>query len=454
MALTATGHRGAINARTVNPSRVLVFGFAGAILVGALLLSLPPAAASGVKISWSDALFTAASAVCVTGLTVVDTASSWSWFGQAVILILVHLGGLGLMTMSTLVALILGKRITFRHRLIMQTALHQVNITGVVKLTRGIILTTFLLEAVVIILLTGRWVVDYPFGQALWLATFHAGMAFNNAGFDLFGNSLHDFVTDPWVLLPLAFLIICGGLGFSVLVELSRWRETGWRGFTLHTKAVVAGTVILTTTGFLALLAFEAHNSQTFGPLTAGGKLLAAFFTAVSGRTAGFSVVSTSALTVPSLLLIVLLMFIGGSPGSTAGGIKTTTFIAIIAAVRSTLGGHADVVLFKRRLDRGDTDRALAIGVIGVTIVALITMCLLLTEQRPLLTTMFEVTSAAGTTGLSLGLTGQLSTLGRMVIIATMFTGRVGPLTLAFALARRHRAAVAVRYPEDRLMIG
>lgn len=437
----------------VNPAKVLVLGFAAAIAVGTLLLSLPWAAAPGVEISWSDALFTAVSAVCVTGLSVVDTASSWSMFGQLVILTLIHIGGLGLMTMSTVIALLLGKRITLHERLAIQTALGQISLSGMVRLARNIFLLALVLEGTGALLLTWRWSTEFPLETALWLGIFHAGSAFNNAGFDLSRTGLGHFSGDLVVVGITALLVLLGGLGFTVLVELGQWRK-GWRQFSLSSKVILAGTAGLLAFGFVSLFFFEYGNPSTIGPMTLGQKIVTTFFSVISFRTAGFTIIPVEGLTVPSLMIVQLLMLIGGAPGSTAGGIKVTTAVAVLAAARATLAGQRDVVLFRRRLARSVVDRALTLSVTAFLIINILVIGLLLMEDKPLLPTMFDTVSALATTGLSLGLTAELSTAGRLTLAAAMFAGRLGPLTLAFALVRKYRGAPVLRYPEDHLMIG
>ncbi|HEY8450542.1 MAG TPA: potassium transporter TrkG, partial [Bacillota bacterium] len=292
----AAGER---RARGVNPARALVLGFAGIIFVGTLLLALPFAAAPGVDISWLDALFTATSAVCVTGLAVVNTAEAWSPFGQAVILILIQVGGLGLMTMSTLIALLLGKRITLRERLLIQVSLQEFSLSGLVRLTRYVLLATLMLEAIGTLILTLRFGPEHGWRRGLWLGVFHAVSAFNNAGFDLFGNSLIDYVGDVTVIGTIAGLIMLGGLGFSVLVDLFRWPRVGWRGLSLHSKVVLSATAALVVVPTLAILAFEYNNPATLAGLGWKNKLLAAFFQAVTPRTAGFNSLAIDGMRAP-----------------------------------------------------------------------------------------------------------------------------------------------------------
>ena len=437
----------------ITPSQVLVLGFATLILLGALVLTLPVSSASGQWTNFIDALFTATSAVCVTGLVVVDTGSFWSPFGQVVVLLLIQIGGLGIMTVSTLFFFLIGKRITLRERLVMQESLGGGTLAGLVRLTHEVLLVTLVVETLGTALLTARWAFDYPLGQALYLGVFHAVSAFNNAGFDLFGSSLVGYVDDVVTILTVGGLIIVGGLGFTVILEL--WHHRQGHRLSLHAKLVLVVTAGLILAGALLIFLFEASNPQTMGPLSLRGRLLAAFFHSVTPRTAGFNSLVTGNLREATLLLTIILMFIGASPASTGGGIKTSTFGTLLLAIRATVQGESEPQVFGRRIPRGTVQRALAITLMAGALVLGITTILLLTEGSHLLETLFEVTSAFGTVGLSTGLTPRLSPEGRLLISLTMFIGRVGPLTLAYSLvqaATRRRAGIC--YPEDRVMVG
>ncbi len=440
-------------ASRITPSQVLVLGFATLIFLGAMVLMLPVSSASGQWTNFIDALFTATSAVCVTGLVVVDTGSFWSPFGQVVVLLLIQIGGLGIMTVSTLFFFLIGKRITLRERLVMQESLGGGTLAGLVRLTREVLLVTLVVETLGTAFLTGRWALDYPLGQALYLGVFHAVSAFNNAGFDLFGSSLVGYVDDAVTILTVGGLIIAGGLGFTVILEL--WHRRRGQRLSLHAKLVLAVTAGLILAGALLIFLFEASNPRTMGPLSFRGRLLAAFFHSVTPRTAGFNSLVTGNLREATLLLTIILMFIGASPASTGGGIKTSTFGTLLLAIRATIRGDSEPLAFGRRIPRGTVQRALAITLMAGALVLGITTVLLLTEGSHLLETLFEVTSAFGTVGLSTGLTPRLSPEGRLLISLTMYIGRVGPLTLAYSLvqaATRRRTGIC--YPEDRVMVG
>jgi len=440
---------------SLHPAQVLVLGFLAAIAVGTLLLTLPIAIEPGGRPSLVTALFTATSAVCVTGLVVVDTATHWSTFGEVVIMLLIQIGGLGIMTMSTLVAIAIGRRITMRERLVIQEALGQMTLAGLVRLTKYILLITFMFESLGAVVFTLRWAADYPLGRALYYGVFHSVSAFNNAGFDLFSTSFEGFVADPTVNIMGMFLIVTGGLGFVVMADIYRRlveRGNSYR-MSLHSRIVLTTSAALVGVSTLLIFLWERTNPGTLANLPWSGKLLGSFFTAVTPRTAGFNTLPTGSLRPVSLLYITVLMFIGGSPGSTAGGIKTTTFGALLAAVYATVTGKDEIQLFRRRLARDVVDKGLAIAMIALVLVISVTMVLLATEEAPLMDTLFETMSAFGTVGLTTGLTPYLSTAGRLLIVATMFAGRVGPLTLAVAITRERQEG-RYRHPEERIMVG
>ncbi len=446
---------------TLQPHQVVSLGFLGLIAVGTVLLVLPVAVQPGKQVSFVDALFTAVSAVCVTGLTTVQTADTWSLFGQVVIMLLIQIGGLGIMTMSTLIALLLGKRITLPERLVIRESLGQLELAGVVRLTRAILLTALILEGLGALVLAWRWSGAYPPSQALYLGIFHSVSAFNNAGFDLFRASLTDFVADPVVNLVMAGLIILGGIGFVVIVDVLHYAVERRRGnhtarLSLHSKVVLIMSGGLLALGTLLILLWEYGNPATLGPLPFGQKLLAAFFQATVPRTAGFNTLPLASLTQATLFFMVMLMFVGASPGGTGGGVKTTAFSMVILAVLSTIRGKPDVEIFGRRLNREAVSRSLAIMAIALFWVTATVLVLDVTEQAPIFNIGYEVMSAFGTVGLSLGLTPHLTVAGKLIIALTMFIGRVGPLTLAVALARVQRRGreQPFRYPVDRIIVG
>lgn len=436
----------------LTPYQILAAGFAGLILVGAILLATPGASSTGEPVPLIDALFTATSAVCVTGLVTVDTGTRYSQFGHIVIILLIQAGGLGIMTMATLMALLVGKRINLRERLIMQEAMNQLTVAGVVRLTRYIIKATLLIEFIGGTVLAARWYLDFG-PKGIYYGYWHAISSFCNAGFDLFGEyrSLTGYVDDLAVNLVVTFLIILGGLGFTVIADV--WENRTFRDYSLHSKFVVTVTAFLILFGAVVIFMFEWNNPATLGPLSWDGKILASYFQSVTPRTAGFNTLAIGDMSSATLFFIVILMFVGASPGSTGGGVKTTTVGLLAAAIWTMVRGRDEVEIFERGIPRTIIYKAFALVFIAALLVAFVTMMLCLTEEAPFLNILFEVVSAFGTVGLTTGLTPNLTAGGKLWIILTMFAGRVGPVTLALALALRQRKAM-VRYPEGKVIIG
>lgn len=432
---------------------MLVFGFAFLILIGAILLTLPPASRNGTSVGFIDALFTATSAVCVTGLVVVDTYTQYSLFGQIVIMLLIQMGGLGIMTMATLIFLLMGKKITLRERLVMQEALNQLTLSGLVKLSKYILLTTFIIEGTGAFLLSLRFTKIYGLTKGIYYGIFHAISAFNNAGFDLIGKfrNLTPFVEDPLINIVIMGLIVFGGLGFSVIFDIITTRK--YSKLSLHSKVVINTTILLLSVGFILFYIMEYNNPKTLGPLSPLGKVLAAAFQSVTPRTAGFNTLNLPDLTMSSKYLTIFLMFVGASPGSTGGGIKTTTFASILLMIYSVISSKEDVQIYKKQVPIDNILKAGVIAVISLLLVFVNSFLLTITEHADFLSILFETTSAFGTVGLSLGFTPLLSNIGKTIIIITMFAGRVGPLTLAVALAKQKKNA-AIKYPEERILVG
>ncbi|AET66505.1 potassium uptake protein, TrkH family [Desulfosporosinus orientis DSM 765] len=437
----------------LTPSRVLVVGFAVLVLLGTLLLTLPQATTDGLGLSFLNALFTATSAVCVTGLVVVDTGTGLTLFGQSVILFLIQVGGIGFMTFATMFAILMGKKITFKERLLLQEALNQVSVEGVVRLAKSVFFISFMIELIGAVILSVRWSFDFGWSKAIYFGFFHSISAFNNAGFDIMGNfsSLTGYVGDPIINLTIMVLIICGGLGFIVLADIKSNRK---KKFRLHTKIVLTVSGGLIVLGAVLIFVIEYSNPKTLGTLPLGTKVMAAFFQSVTARTAGFNTINLNDMYETSLLSMMVLMFIGASPGSTGGGIKTTTFVSIILSVLSTYRNESRIVLEGRTIPKDNIQKAWAITTTASLLIFFIVSILSLTERVDLMTVLFEVTSAFGTVGLSLGLTPALSVAGKAAIIITMFTGRVGPLTLAFVLAQKRKNQGQIKYPEERILIG
>jgi trk system potassium uptake protein TrkH len=433
-----------------SPPKILVGGFAAVILIGAGLLCFPFASASGQATGFLTALFTATTAVCVTGLVVVDTGTYWSFGGQLIILVLIQTGGLGFMTMATLFFLLMSKRIGLRERMLIRDSLNQLNVAGVVKLVRAVLIFTFATEGIFALALSWRWFYDVGWPRCLWLGLFHAISAFNNAGFDLFGNfqSLTSYVSDPVVVFSVTTLIILGGIGFSVVVNIAKWRE---KRLSLHSRLALAITTLLICSSFFLFLVLEWSNS--LHPLSLPGKFLAAYFQSVTPRTAGFNTVDIGGLRSATQFLLIILMFIGASPGSTGGGIKTTTFGLLVIAAWSLFRGKEETEVLHRRILSVQVYKALAVLLLAMSLVTGSVLVLNVTEKADFLTIVFETVSAFGTVGLSMGLTPDLTPLGRILIIFTMFFGRLGPLTLIFAIVQQKKK-ILVRYPEEKILIG
>jgi trk system potassium uptake protein len=440
--------------RERHPAQLIVFAFAVGILIGAGLLLLPVATAGDESASFTTALFTSTSALCVTGLVVVDTPTYWSSFGQVVILGLIQVGGIGIMTLASLLALLVARRLGLRTRLIAQAETAAPELQDVRRLVVGVVFLSLLFEALAATVLTLRfWVTyDMAFGSALWHGVFHAISAFNNAGFALWSDSLVQFVTDGWVTLTVAVAVLAGGLGFPVWIELRR-RILSPRFWTLHTKLTLVLTGALLVSGLAAFAAFEWSNPGTLGPLDTPGKLLASFFQSVTPRTAGFNTVDYGSAEQETLFVTDLLMFIGGGSASTAGGIKVTTFALLFLMVWSEARGDPNVTAFGRQVPAHAQRQAFSVAFIATAAVFAGTLALLALSDHPFREVLFEAVSAFGTVGLSTGITADWGELGRLVLIALMFLGRTGPYTLAVALALRERKRL-YRFPEERPIIG
>lgn len=437
----------------LSPPQILVIGFGVLILFGGVLLSMPFSSARGVSTDYLTSVFTATSAVCVTGLVVVDTANHWSPIGQAIILSLIQIGGLGFMTMTTMIFLLAGKRITIRERLIIRDSLSSNTLEGIVRFVRYILLFTFVVEGLGALLLSLVFIPEHGWSKGVGMSIFHSVSAFCNAGFDIVGGfkSLTPYVNDPIVNLVISLLIIVGGLGFSVVHNLVEQRK--WKKLHLHTK------VVLTVTGFLLVggtaLFFLLESNNTMKGLPPLGVGLSSFFMSVTPRTAGFNTLDIASLTTGSIFLTILLMFIGGSPGSTAGGVKTTTIGVLIFTLISVLKGRKESEAFGRTINMDIVRRALSITMIGILLLIVDVLVLSVTESATLTELIFEAVSAFGTVGLSMGITTDLTGIGRVFIMLTMFVGRVGPMTIAFAISEMQASKESgqYRYPEGNVIV-
>lgn len=440
--------------RRRHPAQYVVAGFAAAVAVGTALLLLPVSRSGPSGAGVVDALFTATSAVCVTGLITVDTPVYWSGFGQAVILALIQVGGFGIMALATLLGLLVSDRLGLRNRLNAAAESKSLGLFDARAVLLRVARTSVLFEAAGAAVLTARFATTYdePPLRALGLGVFHSVSAFNNAGFALFSDSLIGFATDPVISVSVCLLVIAGGLGFPVLFEFRRaWRTP--RRWTLHTKIVVMMTVLLLVLGTAMFWLFEWTNPDTLGPMSIGGKLVAGFFQGVMPRTAGFNSIDTGALNPETLLGTDVLMFIGGGSAGTAGGIKVTTFAVLLFVILSEVRGDQSAGAFGRRLPREVQRQALTVALLAVAVVVGSTGLLLVDTDFTLDQVLFEVVSAFSTVGLSTGITAVVSTRGQLLLTALMFMGRLGPITVASALALRSRPRL-FELPEERPIIG
>ncbi len=433
---------------------MVVGGFGLAVLVGTLLLMLPVAQTG---IDWTDpvtALFTATSAVCVTGLVVVDTGTYWSTFGEVVILALIQVGGLGTMTLASLLGLAISRKLGLRARVTAATETKAVGLGDVREVVIGVARTSLVVELAVAVVLALRFWAAYDVspGRAAYLGVFHSVSAFNNAGFALWPDSLVRFATDPWICLPIAASVIVGGIGFPVILELRKRLRTP-RAWSMHTKMTLWATAVLLVLGTLVITANEWRNPATLGQLDTPGRLLAGFFQAVMPRTAGFNSVDTGAMLEGSLLVTVVLMFIGGGSAGTAGGIKVTTFVLLLLVIWAEVRGERDVQAFDRRIGERVVRQALTIALLSVGLVTAATVVLVEITRMSTHLVLFEVVSAFGTVGLSTGITADVGTAGHLVLAVLMFVGRLGPITLVSALALRERQRL-YHHPEGRPLIG
>lgn len=455
--------------KCLDPSQFLVVGFLILIFVASFLLMLPISSQTGEFTPFIDALFTSTSAVCVTGLVVVNTLGYWSFFGKCVILFCIQIGGLGFMTIVSMIFILLGKRITLKNRLIMQEALNFNTTAGIVRFTKSIFMGTICVEGIGALLLSFVFVPEYGLIKGIGYSIFHSISAFCNAGFDLIGGeSLIPYVGNTLVNLTIMALIVVGGLGFSVWVDIYKvlrqkvksevkmtWRQAFYK-LSVHTKLVWVITIGLLLLGFIFFFCAEFANPSTLGMLTLKEKIYASMFHSVTTRTAGFNTIPLADMTDASKLMTMILMFIGGSPAGTAGGIKTVTFGVIILCALSTLKGNEETVVFRRRIPRQIIRRSITILMIAFSTVVGMLIILTFTEDFSFMELLYEVVSALATVGISLGITSGLSFIGKIVIIIAMFIGRLGPITIAVALMIRQqdKNKMLIEYPEERVMVG
>lgn len=443
----------------LKPAQMMVLGFGSVILIGALLLMTPLATNSGNSTSFIDCLFTATSAVCVTGLIVVDTSIHWSIFGKVVIILLIQIGGLGFMAISASIAIIFGKKINLRQRILIKEALNQNHLSGSVRLIMTVIKFTFIIEAVGALLLSTVFIPQFGLVKGIGFSVFHAISGFCNAGFDLMGqttgaySSITSYYNNPIVVFTISALIILGGIGFGVMVCVVGKKK--FRDYDLSSKLAIITTLILLLAGTALIFFGEYTNTGTLANLNMWDKFQVSFFQSVTTRTAGYTTIDFTQLREATLFVMIILMFIGASPASTGGGIKTTTVAIIVMAVKSFVKDKNEITVFKKSINKYTFRKALGVFVIALVTVVTSTYLLTITQggKFNLLSSAFEVASAFATVGLSLAGSYNLSLFGKILIIFLMFAGRVGSLTV-FTIFLHEPEPDNVRYPEGKVLVG
>lgn len=438
----------------LNAVQVLAIGFVLVILTGGIILSLPISSVDGKYTNLLDSIFTSTSAVCVTGLITVDTGTHWNNFGKVVIMLLIETGGLGFMSITIFIAVLLGKKITLKDRLIMQEAMNAFNIQGLVKMVKYVLGFTFIVQVCGALLLSTQFIPQFGVQRGIFYSIFHSVSAFCNAGFDLFGNydSLVNYSSNSIVLLTIASLIIIGGLGFTVSLEIFNYRKA--RRLSTHSKIVITITIALIVLGTVFMLLVEYGNPETLGKMSLGDKLLNAFFASVTPRTAGFNSISTTEMTMAGKLMTIILMFIGGASGSTAGGLKVTTFGVLVFTVISVIKGRDDTEVFGRKFSKETVYKAFTLLSIAMMLVFLVTIILTIAEPDKLfINLLYEATSAFGTVGLTAGVTQSIGSVSKIALIITMYLGRVGAITVILAVINNKKKN-KIKYPEAKILIG
>jgi potassium uptake TrkH family protein len=436
------------------PVQVISISFALATLIGTVLLMLPISKVGPGGANVIEALFTATSAICVTGHIIVDTPVFWTPFGHGVILVLIQIGGIGVMSFATLLGLLVARRLGLRTRLTAVSETHTLALGDVRRVLRGVILIALVVETVCAVALALRWMIGYgwPPGEAIWYGVFHSVSAFNNAGFALFSDNLMGFATDPWISLTICAAVILGGLGFGVILELRRRFRTPSR-WTLNTMTVVVGTLILLVGGCLTITVLEWSNPATLGAMAPADRVLAGFTAGVVPRTAGFNNLDISQMHPVTWLVTDILMFIGGGPGSTAGGLKITTFAVLFFIVVTELRGGTAVNMFGKRLPRSTHREAITVALLSLALVVGATAAIMLMTDYSMDRVLFEVISAYATVGLSTGITAGLPPAAQLILVLLMFVGRIGPIALGSALALRTETRL-YELPKERPIIG
>lgn len=441
-------------------SRTICFGFLAVILLGTVLLMMPFSTNTGTVNDPIVALFTSTSAVCVTGLSIVDVSAHFSFWGQLWIILLAQIGGLGYMTTTTFLILLTGRKFDLRQKIAIQQALDRPGMSGSRQIIRSIIATTLIFELTGVFLLMTTFVPEFGWMKGLWLAIFHSVSAWNNAGFGLFSDSLVRYQTSPLVIFTISMLIICGGIGYQVLIETYMWlrdrilQRQEKLIFSLDFKVATSTTLILLVLGTVAFFGVETRNPSTFGGYSIADKFLLAWFQSVTTRTAGFNSVDIGKMTTAGLFITIALMFVGASPGGTGGGIKTTTLRVLTSCTKSILQGKEEVLLYERKIPLQLILKAVGVLVGSIAAVLSVTILIALTDPKlPFIQILFETVSAFATVGLSTGITASISTAGKLILIVTMYMGRVGVLLLMSAILGDPKPT-RIHYPEENLLVG
>ncbi len=446
---------------SLSTTHMILLSFLLAVFAGSLLLVLPFSSATGESVPYIDALFTATTSVCVTGLVTVTTASAWSGFGQAVILVLAQIGGLGIITIFSGLMISLHKRMGLGDRMLLQDAFNLNSFAGIVRFLKKVLLGTFVVEGVGALLYMTVFVPEYGV-RGIWISVFNAVSAFCNAGMDVIGeDSLCGYVTHPMINLITSMLIILGGIGYivwwDVLRVMKNFKMQRFKCFgnlTLHSKIALSATGILLLAGGILFFVFEYNNPQTIGEFSLAGKIQAAMFQSVTTRTAGFATVPQQNLTDASAMVSLLLMFIGGSPVGTAGGVKTVTIAVLLCSAMATVKNNEETVLFRRRISKQAIGKAVAVVSVSFLIAFISTVLLAVATGAPALDVMYESFSATATVGLSRNLTPSLNLWGKLIIISTMYLGRVGPISLVIAFSTKKGKRNIIKNPEEEISVG
>ncbi|MGN0166022.1 MAG: TrkH family potassium uptake protein [Lachnospiraceae bacterium] len=446
----------------LSATRVIMLGFFVTLMLGSVLLMLPISVKPGVTLEYVDALFISASSVCVTGLTTVVVADTFTTFGQVVILCLIQVGGLGIVTFTTGMLLLLGRKITLSERLLVQSAYNQDTLVGLVKLIKNVVYLTFVLELIGTIGYCFVFIPEYG-SIGVWYSVFHSVSAFCNAGIDILGgSSFLEFRDSVMLNITTMFLIISGGIGFPICWEIvrvyrynkSKQNKRFFSKFNTHTKLVLTVTLGLILVGALLTFIFEYDNPDTIGNLSSGEKIMTCLFQSVTLRTAGFATIDQSLFRHVTCVVYIIWMFIGGSPAGTAGGVKTVTVAILFASMMSNIKGNKDVVVFKRKISDDYVRRSVAIICFSMTTLFILTVALMYVQDGDFLDTFYEMTSAIATVGLSRGLTGELNTAGKLIVTLAMYLGRIGPITLALAFNSNKNKTDKITYAEAKVTIG